>query len=88
MDAFDQLQIERERTFFTFYGWRRPDGEPGGPYFKLAHSLSEALADLEENSAIDPDEAYVVTDAFLELGEEGPTVHVELRSTEAVFHEE
>jgi len=89
VDAFTQLALEHERTLFMFYGFTNPDGTRGGAYFKLAHSLSEALADLEGNGGVaHPPGGYLVSDAFLEAGEEAdepPTVHVELVSVESIL---
>jgi hypothetical protein len=80
IDAFDQLALEHERTLFMFYGFRTADGRQGGPYFKLAHSLSEALADLHANAGVADEGGYLVRDAFLEAGEDEPVLHVELVS--------
>ena len=84
LDAFDQLQLEHERTRFTFYGYRMRDGRQGGPYFKLAHSLAEALADLEANEGVADEGGYLVRDAFLEMGELEPVLHVELISVREI----
>lgn len=80
LSVFSRLRIERERTLFMMYGVRTKDGQTVSGYFKLAHSLSEALADLDynENVAV-PVEGYAVRDLFLEDGEDGVVVHVELR---------
>jgi hypothetical protein len=47
----------------------------------MAHSLSEALADLDANEGIE-DGPHLVRDAFLETsaGEEDPVLHVEVVS--------
>lgn len=89
LDPLARLEIERERTLFMFYGFRwSANGEPGGVYFKLAHSLSEALADLEANPGVADEGGYLVSDAFLETGEE-PVLHVELTSlAQLIEHEE
>ena len=60
-----------------FYGFRLTSGERGGAYFKLAHSLGEALTDLAANASV-ADEGLFVSDAFLEQDEGEPTIHVEL----------
>ncbi|MGC2374246.1 MAG: hypothetical protein WA484_10265 [Solirubrobacteraceae bacterium] len=77
INAFDQLVLEKERTLFMFYGFRRSrDGSPGAGYFKLAYSLSEALADLVGNPGVANLGGYLVNDAFIEVDEDGepPTV--------------
>ena len=84
VDAFTRLALERERTQFTFYGFRTMDGQEGGPYFKLAHSLSEALADLEANPGVADEGGYLVRDAFLEKTEGEVVIHVELISMEEI----
>lgn len=79
-DAFSELVLAHERTLFMFYGYRTANGAQGRGYFKLAYSLSEALADLEENAGV-ADEGYLVRDAFLEVPDDDPPViHVELIS--------
>jgi hypothetical protein len=81
IDAFHQLVFEHKRTLFMFYGHRMANGNPGGGYFKLANSLSEALADLEANPGVADDGGYLVRDAFIEASEgDEPVVHVELVS--------
>jgi hypothetical protein len=80
INAFTQLALERRRTGFTFYGFRMADGKPGGAYHKLAHSLSEAVADLEANAGIADEGGYLVRDAFLEEDDDGGDLHVELVS--------
>jgi hypothetical protein len=80
IDAFDQLVLEHERTLFMFYGYREADGRQGRGYFKLAQSLSEALTDLEANAGVADEGGYLVKDAFLEAGEDGHVIHVELVS--------
>jgi hypothetical protein len=84
ISAFDQLALEQERTWFVFYGCRDAEGgEPGGPCYKAAHSLAEALADLHSEPRVAAEGGYLVKDAFLVLDEEGPgdhSVHVELAS--------
>ncbi|HEX3510111.1 MAG TPA: hypothetical protein VHT27_03335 [Solirubrobacteraceae bacterium] len=80
IDAFDRLELERERTLFMLYGARKATGGTFRGYFKLAHSLSQAMADLEANPAI-AGGPYLVKDAFVEAEEDdAPTVHVELVS--------
>ena len=88
VDAFAQLVIEHERTLFMFYGFRMASGEQGGGYFKLANSLSEALADLEANEGVADEGGYLVSDAFLENGEDGPVLHVELVSLAQIMRGE
>jgi hypothetical protein len=84
ISTFDRLALEQERTWFVFYGCRdAEDGEPGGPYFKAAHSLAEALADLHSEPRVAAEGGYLVKDAFLVLDEEGPgdhSIHVQLVS--------
>lgn len=80
IDAFDQLELEHERTLFMFYGYRRVNGEWGSGYFKLANSLSEALSDLHANEGVDSKGGYLVSDAFVEMSEGDPVIHVELVS--------
>jgi hypothetical protein len=77
MDAFQNLQIERERELFVFYGFENVDESIPGAYFKQAHSLSEALADLRANDSV-MDHDYVVTDLFVENDDGEVTLHVEL----------
>jgi hypothetical protein len=87
IDAFDRLQLEHERTLFMFYGFRNTDGSQGRGYFKLAHSLSEALADLQANPAVADEGGYFVRDAFLEISDDDdgdPTIHVELISVQEI----
>jgi hypothetical protein len=81
MDAFHQLIRERERTMFVFYGflWTE-DGEVGGNYLKQAYSLGEALADLEANKGVADVGGYWVKDAFIQMENGDPIVHVELSS--------
>jgi SAM-dependent methyltransferase len=79
---FTRLAFEHKRTSFVFYGFRHADtGEKGGDYFKMANSLSEALADLNSNVGISGS-TYVIRDLFLEEKDvEGePTLHVEVVS--------
>jgi hypothetical protein len=79
LDPFTRLVLEAERTIFNFYGCKTIDGRPM-VYSKMAHSLSEAFTDLEENEGMS-DEGYSVQDAFVEKDEDGfVTVHVQLRS--------
>lgn len=85
MDAFSQLVAERQRALFVFYGHRAISGEPGGPYFKQAHSLSEALADLEGNSGVADEGGYFVRDAFLEHDDGGLVLRVELISLRQIL---
>ena len=88
LSAFDRLHLERQRTLFMFYGFRWADGRQGGGYFKHAHSLSAALADLSANEGVADEGGYFVKDAFVEDGELDPetrevgpaTLHVELIS--------
>ena len=85
LNAFDQLQLEHERTLFMFYGFHMKDGRLGSGYFKLANSLSEALADLCANGGVADEGGYFVSDAFLEIAEDDiPIVHVELISLQQV----
>jgi hypothetical protein len=83
ISTFDRLAFERGLTWFAFYGCRdAEDGGSGGPHFKAAHSLAEALADLQSEPGVAA-EGYFVRDAFLVLDEEGPgdhSIHVELVS--------
>jgi len=85
IDAFDQLVLEHERTLFMFYGYREADGRQGRGYFKLAQSLSEALTDLEANAGVADEGGYLVKDAFLEAGEDGHVIHVELVSVREIL---
>jgi len=87
IDAFTQLALERKRTLFMFYGYRGADGKQGGGYFKLANSLSEALADLEANPGVADEGRYLVQDAFLEEDDEGDTIHVELVSVAQIVED-
>jgi hypothetical protein len=86
IDAFDRLQLERERTVFTFYGYRMADGRQGRGYFKLAHSLAEALTDLHANTGVADEGGYLIKDAFLEM-DAGltPVLHVELISLREIL---
>ncbi len=80
-DVFDGLVVQHRRTLFALYGWSKPDGMRGGPYFTIAYSLTEALSELTTNERVADEGSYVVTDAFLELGpiaERDPIVHVKL----------
>jgi len=80
-NAFEQLKIEKKRTLFMFYGYRMTDGSQGGGYVKLANSLSEALNDLCANDGVAAEDGYFITDAFVEISEDGePVIHVELGS--------
>jgi hypothetical protein len=87
LDAFSRLAAESQRTDFMFYGYRMAeDGRIGPPYFKLAHSLSEALADLKGNPGVASD-VYFIEDAFVTLDEDGmPTVHVQLVPGDDLAH--
>lgn len=88
-NPLDALEFETERTLYVFYGYApsAQDGD-GGPYFKSAHSLSHALADLRANPGVE-DAPYVVTDIFVEVEEGEPTLHVELRDpTDAAARDE
>lgn len=79
LDSFDRLQIPHRRTVFALYGWRRPDGSRGGPSFKTAYSLGEAIADLVGDDEAVVNRGYVVVEAFLEFApvlERDPVVHV------------
>jgi hypothetical protein len=79
IDAFTQLALEAERTFFVFYGCKTIDGRLT-TYSKQAHSLREAFADMEANPGMS-DEGYYVQDAFVEKDPEGfVTLHVQLGS--------
>jgi hypothetical protein len=80
INAFDRLRLEHERTLFMFYGYRRVDGSPGHGYFKLAHSLAEALADLQASEGVADEGGYLVRDAFLEMADGDAVLHVELIS--------
>jgi len=84
-DSFDRLQVPHRRTVFALYGWRRADGSRGGPTFKTAYSLGEAIADLiaDSGDVVDEGGGYVVVEAFLEFApvlERDPVVHVLLDS--------
>jgi hypothetical protein len=83
LDAFNQLLVERKPMIFMFYGVRyEKDPAKGAGYAKFAHSLSEALADLQNGAGVhQPDGGYVVRDAFIEEAEDDTaTMHVELIS--------
>jgi hypothetical protein len=84
VDAFSRLQSEHERTQFVFYGYRKAaDGSLAGPYFTLAHSLSEALADLMANEGNQG--GYLIRDAFLAADDDGrPALHVQLVSIDEI----
>lgn len=88
LDSFDRLQIPHKRTMFALYGWRKPDGSRGGPSFRTAYSLSEAITDLiTDEEAVDEGGGYVVVEAFLEFApvlERDPVVHVMLASAREV----
>lgn len=85
MNAFSQLQLEKERTLFMFYGYRMAaTGGVGGGYFKLANSLNEALSDLSTNEGIADEGGYLVRDAFLVMEDGDPSVHVELISVNEI----
>ena len=87
LNGFHRLVLQSERSSFTFYGYRMAaDGRYGHGYFKLAHSLGEALADLvEENEGVADMGRYLVRDAFLEASEDGPVLHVELTSVREIL---
>ena len=88
MDAFDRLELEHKRTMFCLYGALYTDGtRADGVYFKQAHSLREALADLAANPAM-LDVDYLVRDLFLEETENDATVHVELVTVNGEIDEE
>jgi hypothetical protein len=89
IDPFSQLVLERRRTLFMFYGFRSVNGKREGAYFKHAHSLGEALADLEGNAGIADEGGYLVRDAFVEDVEDdgGAILHVELISTMQILEE-
>jgi hypothetical protein len=74
-----------------FYGYRGTDGSVGGPYFKQANSLSEALRDLIANPGVDTENelGYLVRDAFVEIDEDDgdPVIHVELVSLRQILEE-
>ncbi len=79
LDAFSQLQLEAERTLFMLYGYREASGELGRGYFKLANSLSEALADLVNNPDVADEGGYLVRDVILAFDNDGsPLLHVQL----------
>jgi hypothetical protein len=86
MDPLSRLELEHERTLFMFYGYGTVEGGQGSGYFKLAHSLSEALADLEGNPGVADEGGYFVKDLFVAALEDddSPTVHVELISLEQI----
>lgn len=87
IDAFTRLALEHERTQFALYGYRNKDGTQGGPYLKLAYSLSEALSDLRHNPGVADEGGYLVTDAFVEASDDDAptTVHVELISVAEIL---
>jgi hypothetical protein len=82
MDAFTRLELETQRTVYLFYGFiEAGTGQRGKGYFKQAHSLGEAMADLVSNAGVDAAESqagYVVRDAVVIVDENGAHVHVEL----------
>jgi hypothetical protein len=81
MDAFTRPELEAKRTLFLFYGYRESrTGEIStSTYFKQAHSLGEALADLHGNAGVMDVGGYVVQDACVVVDEDGSaTVHVHL----------
>lgn len=84
ISTFDRLALEQGLTWFAFYGCRDAEnGGPGGPHFKAAHSLAEALADLHSEPRVAAEGGYLVKDAVLVVDEEGPgdhSIHVELVS--------
>jgi hypothetical protein len=82
MHPLDQLNLERERTRFMFYGYRTTSGEMGRGYSKLAHSLSVALAHLDSDPGVADEGGYVISDAFVEVGDNPNdfAIHVELVS--------
>jgi hypothetical protein len=86
MHPLDQLNLERQRTRFTFYGYRTANGEMGRGSSKLAHSLSVALADLDSDPGVANEGGYLVSDAFLEVGDNPDdfAIHVELFSVDEV----
>ena len=89
MSAFDELQFEHERTLFFLYGARSArTGAASRPYFKLANSLGEAIADLEANPGIMDEGPFLVRDAFVQLDDDGaPVVHVELVPMQRIVEE-
>lgn len=76
-NPLDRLALERKRMMFAFYGARNADRSTGGVYFKQAHSLKEAMDDMEANDGI-AGGPYLVVDAFIEEDGEGGTLHVEV----------
>ena len=94
LDSFDRLQIPHRRTVFALYGWRKPDGSRGGPAFRTAYSLSEAIAELfvgDEDVVDERGGGYVVVEAFLEFApvlERDPVVHVLLASAREIAENE
>jgi hypothetical protein len=77
-DAFRRLKAEHQQTLFVFYG---PGPSVVGTYAKHAHSLREALADLNANPLAEG-RPFVVTDAFVDAGNGQPTLHVEVMSAD------
>jgi hypothetical protein len=80
LDAFTRLRLESRRTFYVLHGWRAADGSVGRDYFKQAHSLSEAIADLEANDCSAEDVTHEIVDVFVSDGDDRDDlqVHVEL----------
>jgi hypothetical protein len=82
-DSFNRLQVPHRRAVFALYGWKRPDGSRGGPNFKTAYSLSDAIDELIADGEVDDAVGYVVVEAFVEFGpvlERDPVLHVLLAS--------
>lgn len=89
LNPLDALQLESERTLFMFYGYRKAaTGERGQGYFKLAHSLAEAIADLMENEGVLDEGGFLVRDAIVTRDDDGEfVVNVELVSLTELFAE-
>jgi hypothetical protein len=79
--AFEELAAQTEPTRFVLYGWRLEDGELGAPWHKVARSLSEVLDDLEGFEGRFDEGGYIIRDAFLEMDDGSPVIHVELVSS-------
>ena len=83
---FKELQLQSEQTMFIFHGYRMAkDGERGHGYFKHAHSLGEALADIRSSPGVLDEGPYLVRDAFLAVEEGQPVIHVEIVSLREAF---
>ena len=79
--AFAQLAAQTEPSRFVLYGWRLDDGQVGPPWHKVARSLREVLDDLEGFEGRFDEGRYIVRDAFLEMDDGSPVIHVELVSS-------